>query len=153
MSQRLTSFVVPATDPLSTMKGQLGHLSTSIKNFDGQLQRQAAHLTSGNGNADFQGLTADAFSKAIEYYLNISTQHTSVLEQAATIMQTCVTEISSAVSTANAKNLNDILVNYVLDRVTLDEVLQQGSPPVEAVLNEMRQKLKEMVQSIQKFTR
>lgn len=151
MSQRLTSFVQPATDPLSTIKDQVGQLSSAINIFNGQFQRQAANLISGNGQFGFQGTGADAFNKSIEYYLSISSQHSSVLEQAATITQTCITQISQAVDTANTKNLNSYLVNYVLGRVTLDEIIQQGSTPVEVVIQEIRGTLHKMQQDIQNY--
>ncbi|MBA2286951.1 MAG: hypothetical protein H0W02_15875 [Ktedonobacteraceae bacterium] len=151
MSQQLTGFFHPATDPLSTIKNQAGYLSTTINSFNQQFRRQAANLISGKGNTDFQGIGADTFSKAIEYYLEISNQHSSMLEQTSTITQTCISQITVAVDTANAKNLNGTLVGYVLGRVTLDEVIQHGSTPIEIVLQEIRSTLHKMQVDIQNY--
>jgi hypothetical protein len=146
MLQQLADFVTPITDPFAQMQGHFMQLSTSLQTMNTRLRSQSQTLTTGSGNEGFQGLGAQAFSAAITYYIGISNQHAAVLEQAAGAIQTCNTQLLNAVGVASASNPNVIIVNYVLDRVTLNEVVEQGSTPVEIVLQQLRQTLNDMVQ-------
>lgn len=151
MSQKLTDFVVPITEPLSGMQGHFTQLSGSLQTMNRRLQNQIDLLTGNAGNSAFQGLGATAFTQTIEYYLTLSSKHSSTLEQASTLTQTCNLQLFNAVTTANANNPNSIIVNHVLNKVTIDQVVEQGSTPVEEVLQEIRKTLDDMSKSIDKY--
>ncbi len=151
MPQKLTDFVTPITEPLSGMQGHFTQLSSSLRTMNRQLQNQVDLLTGNAGNSAFQGLGATTFTNTIEHYLTLSNKHSSTLEQASTLTQTCNLQLFNAVTTANGNNPNSIIVNHVLNKVTINQIVEQGSTPVEGVLQEIRKTLDNMTASMDKY--
>jgi hypothetical protein len=144
MSPKLAAFVAPMTEPLSEMQGHFAQLSSSLQVMDAQLQAQLALLTGNTGDNTFQGLGATTFNQTVEYYLTTASKQRSMLEEAAILTQSCNLQLLNSIDIALAGTPNEIIVNYVLNKVTVDQVVEQGSSPVETVLQELRQTLNDM---------
>ena len=143
MAGTVTTYVQPITQPLEGLHTSYTQLASQYRTINTQLRTHANDLLSGS-NTNFKGQGAQAFSGMVNYYLNTSEKHMQTFEDAAGAVQTCHSAITTATSSAAGADLNETVTNHVLSQVTHNDIIQRGSEPIWAVINDMLHALSDM---------
>jgi uncharacterized protein YukE len=151
MSTYVIDYVQPIVEPMDSLQGHFTQLAASHREANAQLRSQTEELVSAGGSETFQGEGAKAYADLVNYYLSTSEKHLQVLEDAASTIKTSHGTIMDATYTAATANLHDGLTNKVLTQVTHDQIIQQGSEPIWAVVNELLYTLNSMEQTAGSF--
>jgi hypothetical protein len=140
----VTTYVQPITQPLEGLHNSFTQLASQHRTINTQLRNHANDLISGSG-LNFKGQGAQAFSGLVNYYLDTSEKHMKTFDDAAGAVQTCHLDITTASVNADGAGLHPGLTNHVLGQVSHDDIIQRGSEPIWAVVNDMMKTLGDMV--------
>ncbi len=146
MSSIVTSYAQPITQPLEGLYTSFIQLASQHRDMNGRLRSHRNDLLS-NAGFNFQGLGADAFSSLITSYLSTSEKHLQILDDAASTVQSCHSTIMTASNSADGAGLHPGLTQHILSQVTPNQIVEQGSDPIQAVINEMMNTLNDMKNS------
>jgi uncharacterized protein YdbL (DUF1318 family)/uncharacterized protein YukE len=144
MSTYVVDYVQPIVQPMDSLQGHFTQLVAIHREANAQLRSQTQDLVSSGTSETFQGEGAKSYSDLVNYYLTNSEKHLQVLEDASNTIKTSHGTIMDATYSASSANLHDGLTNKVLTQVTHDQIIQQGSEPIWAVVNEMLSTLNDM---------
>ena len=142
----VTTFVQPITQPLEGLSNALTQLASQHGNNNNRLRTHKNDLLANSG-FNFQGLGANAFGDLVNSYLDTSDKHIQTLVSAAHAVQTCHSDITTASNSADGAGLHPGLTQHILSQVTPDQIVQQGSDPIQAVINDMQRTLSDMANS------
>jgi phage-related protein len=142
----VTTFVQPITQPLEGLYNAFNQLASQHKNNNDRLRTHKNDLLTNSG-FNFQGLGANAFGNLVNSYLDTSGKHIQALDSAAHAVKTCHSDITSASSSADGAGLHPGLTQHILGQVTPNQIIQQGSDPIQAVIDDMRRTLSDMKNS------
>jgi len=142
----VTTFVQPITQPLEGLSNALTQLASQHGNNNNRLRTHKNDLLANSG-FNFQGLGANAFGDLVNSYLDTSDKHIQTLVSAAHAVQTCHSDITTASNSADGAGLHPGLTQHILSQVTPDQIVQQGSDPIQAVIDDMKRTLNDMKNS------
>jgi hypothetical protein len=145
MSSTVTNYVQPITQPLEGLHNAFTQMASQHRSMNERLRSHKNDLLS--NSFAFQGRGAGAFGSLVDYYLNTSEKHMQAFDDAAGAVQTCHSTITSASSSADGAGLNQGLTNHVLSQVSHNDIIQRGSDPIQAVINDMQRTLSDMASS------
>lgn len=136
MAGTVTTYVQPITQPLEGLHSGFTQLASQYRTINTQLRTHANDLLSGS-SMSFQGQGAQAFSGLVSYYVDTSEKHMQTFDDAAGAVQTCHSDITMATASAAGAGLNETVVTHVLSQVTHNDIIQRGSEPIWAVINDL----------------
>jgi hypothetical protein len=136
----VTTFVQPITQPLEGLYNAFNQLASQHKNNNDRLRTHKNDLLANSG-FNFQGLGANAFGNLVNSYLDTSGKHIQALDSAAHAVKTCHSDITSASNSADGAGLHAGLTQHILGQVTPNQIIQQGSDPIQAIISDMRRTL------------
>jgi uncharacterized protein YukE len=142
----VTNYIQPVTQPLEGLYTAFSQLASQHRDANDRLQTHKTDLVAASG-FNFQGLGADAFSSLVDSYLNASNKNVQVFDSASTAIQSCHSTIMTASNSADGAGLHPGLTQHVLSQVTPNQIVEQGSDPIQSVINEMMNTLNDMKNS------
>lgn len=147
MSGQLAQFVSPITGPLGDLQGHFSQFASLHREAHTRLFAQGNNLTQASGIDAFAGEGAKSFSQIIDFCVGASESCLQGLDQAATSVSGCASDIFEAVAFASMFPLNEGMVAHVLANLTHDDVIREGGNSVSAIINDMRNTLTNMAHS------
>ena len=144
MAGAVTSYIQPITEPLQGLHTSFTDLASQHRDINKQLRTHANDLLSGSGMS-FQGAGAQAFSGLVNYYVDTSEKHMKTLDSAANAVRTCHSTITTASANADGAGLHPGLTNHVLSQVSHNDIIERGSEPIWAVVNDMMKTIGDML--------
>lgn len=143
MSSTVTNYIQPLTQPLEGLYTSFTQLASQHRDMDDRLRSHKDDLLSGS-TFTFQGSGADAFASLVNYYLDTSEKHMQAFDDASGAVQTCHSTITTASNNADAAGLHEGLTTHVLSQVSHNDIVQRGSDPIQAVINDMHRTVNDM---------
>ncbi len=144
MAGTVTTYVQPMTQPLEGLQNSFTQLASQHRDINSQLRNHANDLISGSG-LNFKGAGAQAFSGLVNYYVDTSEKHMKCFDDAAGAVQTCHSTITTASVNADGAGLHPGLTNHVLSQVSHNDIIERGSEPIWAVVNDMLKTIGDML--------
>lgn len=144
MPSAVYTFVQPITEPLDGLHSQFSLLAAKHRDANNQLRTHVNDLLASGSSNGFTGDGATAFSSVVNYYVNTSEKHAQALDSAANTVRTCHTNIMDATDTAASAGLHEDLTHKVLNKVTHNDVIQNGGDAIEVVVNDLMSTLSDM---------
>jgi hypothetical protein len=143
MSSTVTNYIQPLTQPLEGLYNSFTQMASQHRDMNNSLRSHKDDLLS-NAAFTFQGLSADAFASLVDSYLDTSEKHMQAFDDASGAVRTCHSTITTASSTADSAGLHQGLTTQILSQVSHNDIIQRGSDPIQAVINDMQRTLNDM---------
>ncbi|MGB8344011.1 MAG: hypothetical protein WCD86_03950 [Ktedonobacteraceae bacterium] len=137
MSGQLMQFVSPIIGPLGDLQNHFSQFASLHRDAHTRLFAQGNNLTQTVGLDLFRGDGSLSFTNSIQQYMLTSEQTLQLLEQAGQAAQTCINDITGAVEAAGEASLDLGIIGYILERTTIEDVLQIGADAIMIIVRDM----------------